>query len=418
MYGYYCPQWRQELDSSLSLGPIELNEIWHSFVDEESLKLSLYGIAMIDFQLVLACNTRPEMSPLEIVWDLPWSSQSWEANTGEDWWNQMVHEASSYQFIDGAMSDRGPTMKSLFLATQSLLAEAPPEALLRALSASHFALLCVTVNIYRLVRGFTHHLYQLPPNPANPSPFHILTHPQNSQISSALKVVLGLKSVIQSTRDVLWDAVELFCWVTKVSLCIPDDFLICGIVDTDITAAFATAAHLSLGNQVLGRRSRNIVATPRAFSDEGFLLIFEELMNAMDSLWGVDAQTAIREAPWTSVVGFRILLDLYRVLRLALTDIHERELLGAISTSKTFDAAQVIYNTVKQALTAHIRNKRAVLATRNLAHLGLLELTEDPKICERKFMMLMIQSCNERNVWAVGPAMAMVLEEIATEHQP
>ena len=232
MYGYYYSQWRQELDSGLSLGPIELNEKWNSFVDEESLKFGLYGIAMVDFQLALACNTRPEMSPLELVWDLPWSTQSWEANTAEEWWQQMVHEASSYHGIDGAMSDRGPTMKSLFLATQSLLAEAPPEPLLRALSSSHFALFCVTVNIYRLVRGFTHHLYQLPPNPANPSPFHILTHAQNSQISSALKVILGLKSVDQSTGNEMWDAVELFCWVTKVSLCIPDDFLICGIVDT------------------------------------------------------------------------------------------------------------------------------------------------------------------------------------------
>ncbi|KAH8703941.1 hypothetical protein BGW36DRAFT_94050 [Talaromyces proteolyticus] len=423
IYGYYYSAWRQELDSGMSLGPVELQEAWRSFVDEESLKLGLYGVSVIDFQLVLACNTRPEISPLEIVWDLPWSTQSWEANTAEEWWKQIVEEASTYQGMDGRMSDRGLIVKSVFLVTQSLLSDAPPEPLLRSLSSSPFALFCVTANIYRLVRGFTHYLYQLPPNPANPSPFHMLTHVQNSQISSALNVILGLRSADQNVLntygqgDGLWDAVELVCWVTKVSLCIPDDLLISGIVDTEITAAFATAVHLSLGNQVLGRRSRNIFKKSSTFSDHGFLLIFEELMNVMNAMWGADAQKAMREAPWISVLGFRVLLDLYRVLRLAITDIHERAVLGTFSSAKSFDPAHVIYSAVKDALAIHLKNKRTLLATRNLEQLGLLELTEDPKVFERKFIILMIQSCNERNVWAVGRAMAMVLEVISTGDQ-
>ncbi|CAM1502663.1 Fc.00g074390.m01.CDS01 [Cosmosporella sp. VM-42] len=138
--------------------------------------------------------------------------------------------------------------------------------------------------------------------------------------------------------DSLWDTVDMMCWATKISLCVPGDFLICGIVDTDITAAFATAAHLSLGNQVLGRRSRIMVQMPRAFGDEGFLLIMEELMNAMNSLWSSNEHRAMTEAPWVSVVGFKILLDLYPALRLATTDIERRVALEA-SVARSFNPA-------------------------------------------------------------------------------
>lgn len=403
------------------MGPVESDDTWHSFINEESLKMSLYGLTMIDFQLVLACNTRPEISPLELVWDLPWSTQAWEANTAQEWSQQIIQEAASYQVMVSPVSDRGPTLKSLFLVTQTLMAGGPPESVLKALSYSHFSLLCVTVNIYRIVRGFTHYLYQLPPNPSNPSPFHILTHSQNSQISTALTVILGLKTASLNatnggeTARRLWNSTQLICWVAKISLCVPDDFLICGIVDTDITASFATAAHLSLGTQILGRRSRNSIAMQRPFGEEGFLLIFEELMNTMDSIWGKDVLLAMTEAPWISVIGFRALLDLYRVLRLATTDLNDRTSPGTGNVvPRVFDPAKIVYNTVNNALTQHIRNKRTSLTTRNLEQLGMLELTEDPKLCERKFMMLMVQSCNERNVWAVVRSMGIVLEEIYT----
>jgi hypothetical protein len=413
--------WRQELDSGMSLGPHDLNDTWLSFINEESLKLCLYGVTLIDFHLVMACNLRAEISPLELVWGLPWSKQCWEANTAEDWWQEISLEAARYQNVDCSMSDRGVTTKSLFLATQSLLSDAPSPYLLRALSSSPFALYCVTANIHRLVRDFTHGLYQLPQNPANPSPFHILTHSQNSQATSALRIILELKgsdSSLPGSDDGLWMAVKILCWVTKISLCIPDDFLICGIVETDISAAFATAAHLSLGNQVLGRRSRNAVLTPRTFGEEGFLLIFDELMNAMHTIVSSDTQAATTEAPWVSIMNFRVLLDLYRVLRLATADITERSALGGMSSIKSFDHAQVVYITVKTALERYIRNKRSLLTARNLEQLGLLELTDDPKTCERKFMMLMIQCCKERNVWAVGRTMTMVLDEISADIEP
>ena len=389
--------------------------------------MSLYGLTMIDFQLVLACNARPEISALELVWDLPWSTQAWEANTSQEWAQQIHLEAASYQTSNGpVVNDRGPALKSLFLVTQTLMAGGPPESVLTALSYSHFALLCVSVNIYRIVRGFTHYLYQLPPNPSNPSPFHILTHSQNSQISTALAVILGLKaaslgnaaagSAAEFTGKRLWNAAQLVCWVAKISLCVPDDFLICGIVDTDITASFATAAHLSLGTQILGRRSRNYIATQKPFGEEGFLLIFEELMNTLDSIWGEDVLLAMADAPWVSVIGFRALLDMYRVLRLAITDLNGRTSSGPVSPvgPRAFDPAKIVYDTVNNALTQYIRNKRTSLTTRNLEQLGMLELTEDPKLCERKFMMIMVQSCNERKVWPVIRSVGIVLEEIFT----
>lgn len=286
------------------------------------------------------------ISSIEFEWELPTESSLWEAESATEWWHSMLQRQLDLESSCNGLLDDKAQIRSVMIATQSLLSRTSSPWLLKALSSSAFATLCVVSNLESLVRDFTRSYYQLPPNLADPSPFHILTQVQNAQVSAALVVI---SSIIvdrpclscDSKCKSLWHAVTLGCLSIKISLCKPDDLLVGGIIESSPAAGLATSVHLNLGDYVSSRRSGS-TSRRKPIAEDGFVSILDDMLKAMHEM-GMSPILPPWEGPWTTVQGFKILIILWQALRFSIAELQSQVFhTPSVRYTKIHDPARVV----------------------------------------------------------------------------
>ena len=383
---------------------------WTSYINTESLKVSLYALVFVDSYVFLPCNARPLLSPMEFAWELPLPSDLWEAQNSQVW-IQRVNEHFGVLSEDYLYSPRRIATASLSIATQQLMTESPSPELFAALAASPFATLCVLANINTLIRDFTRCYYQMPPSPADPSAFHILTQAQNKQVYSAMRAISKIAKDQACTSEnyhfVLWRTIEIFYCSIKISLCRPDPLLIGGIVDNSILAGLATSTHLTLGNYVAIRRSAPLLQ-PDLWGDEGILALLADLAGALSKIAGEEGGRRCREPPWATASSYGILLCMWAALRRAGKDI--RIHLDTFNElPRTSESSMLIFNTLVEAVAASAGGRERdprIWSTDRDSFVGLLEQGEG------LYISLLQRACRDRSVWGLGPSMVTVVEEV------
>ncbi|KAI9933625.1 hypothetical protein MW887_008098 [Aspergillus wentii] len=386
-----------------------LQECWMAYVNEESMRLSLYVLLFLDTQISSPCNLRPLISPIEFGWELPYSSSLWEANNAHNWLQRLSDEylGPSTSPYGELHLERGKATSSLSLATQELMSECPSPGLLATLQASPFATLCVLTNLDQLVRDFTRCYYQLPPNLSDPSAFHILTQSQNRQVMAAIRIVTKMvQQPPKPSQALLWHAIELMTFSIKVSLCQPDELLIGGVVDTSLVAGLATATHLTLGSYVAVRRSAPFRLQQKS-KDDGALSIISELLTGLSRIMAVEELGfAAREAPWATVASFRMLLMIWQVLRRATSEIR-KHIKAENKAPEKFEPSMLIFSALMEALVGFAADE-----TRYSRDSDVLSSLDES---EALFMKIIFRICQSRSVWGIGDAMEKLMEEIKVE---
>lgn len=69
---------------------------WQSFITLESKKRNIYCLYLLDSQLSILCNVRPQLSSLEIKHDLPCCEQLWLAKSATDWASARRQQFNSW----------------------------------------------------------------------------------------------------------------------------------------------------------------------------------------------------------------------------------------------------------------------------------------------------------------------------------
>ncbi|KAF7559172.1 hypothetical protein G7046_g4973 [Stylonectria norvegica] len=278
------------------------------------------------------------------------------------------------------------------------MTDAPSPHLLSRLNKSPISTLFVLTNIDQFVRDFTRCYYQLPPGLADPSAFHIFTQSQNRQINAALQhithIIAGRDPAPDGSDRPIWSAIERMNLSIKISLCKPDDLLVGGIVDSSVVAGLATATHLTLGLYAGSRRSLQSLLQHN-FGDDAVLMILDEAMDGLASICRSDRQDALREAPWTTVSTYRILLAIWRSLRWAASQVRGRSG-STMQEPYRRGAAGVIYSSIMEVVLQQERHD------------------ESPDMSETYFTRAVLHFWKERSVWALGASMTTVLEDIIT----
>lgn len=393
------------------------------YVNEESMKLSMYTLLFLDFHISSPCNVRMMTSPLDLDWELPFSIALWEADTAVTWCERLSQEPRIYASLrpDEAVDLPCPYTRSLTLATQSLMSDSPSPHLMRALAASPIATLFLLTNIDTFVRDFTRCYYQLPPNLADPSPFHIFTQSQNRQVNAAL----GHISRTVAERDPagdgsypyrpIWRAIECMALAIKISLYKPDDLLIGGIVDSSVVAGLATATHLTLGRYAGTRRSLESLLQHHS-GDDALLMILDEAMCVLSSILCSDSQDALREPPWATMASYRIVLSIWRSLRWSAAEMRGRAV-SQVQIRRRFEASTVIFHAIMEVVME--QQPEQVLggdAGQNSESEGLDALfAASPEAGEACFTKTVRRFWEKRSVWPIGTSMATVLEEIIAD---
>lgn len=390
---------------------------WTSYITTESMRLSLYTLVFLDSHAFSSCNSRPLMSPMELGWELPFPISLWEAKNSHIWllrFNENF-DISTLSLANSFLhAPRGLGTTSLTIATQQLMTQTPDSELLTALEASPFAAFFVLVNIGALVRDFTRCYYQMPPSPADPNPYHILTQAQNKQVHTAIEAIAKIVKKQAYTGDspqfLLWRTNELFISSLKISLCRPDQLLVAGIVDNNLIAGMAASTHLTQGNLVAIRRSAPLVSH-HVGGDEGIVALLKDLSVASSSIFGEEQDKVVREAPWVTVVSYGALLCIWGALKRASTDIrHHLNTFNELPM--TSESCMLIFNTLMESVllystTENDRTRDFRLWTMDReAFISLLDNSDS------LIVNLIKTFCHKRSLWGIGPSMLAVLGEI------
>uniref|UniRef100_A0A8H7KF37 C2H2-type domain-containing protein n=1 Tax=Bionectria ochroleuca TaxID=29856 RepID=A0A8H7KF37_BIOOC len=403
--------WIQPYDDSPNNHAPSLHENWMSYVEEEAMKLAIYSLLFLDFHIFYPCNIRSITSSMDMDWELPFSSMLWEAEN-EVVWMRSLNDDSRVKRLRESATDFSlicPTTKSLTLAMQSLMSDSPRPALLTALAASPFTTLFVLTSIDALVRDFTRSYYQLPPNLADPSAYHILTQTQTRQVVAALKHILRLST----DQDIHWDAKNQPLWTTiqrmvldvRISLCKPDDLLIGGIVDSNIFAGLATATHLALGQYSGSRRSLQSLLD-NITGDDVILVMLDDISDVLHQVLGENRQDAFSEAPWTSVATYRVILTVWRSLRWAAGQVRDKN--GGEEPVPSLERRFTVPNVVLNAIMEAVLSEQERMVQRTAYVMA-------PSMSEVRFKEAVLQFWKERSVWAIGPFMENLVADPACD---
>ncbi|KAJ9156005.1 Specific RNA polymerase II transcription factor [Pleurostoma richardsiae] len=396
---------------------------WIAYVDEESMKLCLHVLFFLDFQIFSPCNIRPLTSPMELDWEVPLPASLWEADSPRTWLEKLEIETcvtGLQREDDGGLSYPCPGTKSLTLAMQSLMSNSPSPYLLAALAASPIAVLFLVTNIDAFVRDMTRSYYQLPPDLTDLSAFHILTQSQNRQVTTALGHIKGLVEGQDATAQdsaaerAIWLSVERVALAVKLALCRPDDLLISGIVEGSVAAGLATATHLTRGLYAGARRSLQSLLKPTGAGEDAVLVMLDELMGALASATHGDRREALREAPWTTVATYRILLALWRSLRWSAGEVREREAAAARQpqlqrTRRRFESSALVFNSIVEVVLQLGEQPGSARGLRTGWSAGLVA---PPDLGEACFVKSVLQFWRDRTVWEIGSSMVRILEEV------
>ncbi|KZL84622.1 zinc finger protein adr1 [Colletotrichum incanum] len=390
-----------------------LHDHWMSYVESESMKLSMYALLFLDCHIFSPCNIRPLTTPTELDWELPLATSLWEADTSLTWAQRLGDEPR----IGGLTRSHEtpgmtcPTTKSLNLAMQSLMTDTPSLQLLTALRASPMATLFVLTSLDSLVRDFTRCYYQLPPALADPNAFHILTQSQNRQVSAALRYlsesITGQISTADNSNWHILNFAERIALSVKLALCKPDDLLIGGIVENSVVAGLTTATHLTMGLQVGARRSLQNLLRYNS-GDDGMLVFLDDLMDVLSSVTSLDRQDPLREAPWATVATYKILLAIWRLLRWAAGEMR-RKASSQPTVRARYEASSIVFNSILEILQQQeeLDGQTRRLTVRESTALGMA-----PEASEVRFMEMVLQFWKGRTIWSMGSFMTTVLEEI------
>ena len=377
------------------------------YVNEESMKLAMHTLLFLDYHVSYPCNNRCLTSTLDFDWELPFSSSLWESENAIVWLERLRKEPRVLALLepDESLDLPCPTMKCLTLAMQSLMSDSPSPYLLAALAASPISILFLLTTIDSLSRDLTRSYYQFPPNLSDPSTFHIFTQNQNRLFNAALqnltRVLREGDHALNSSSRFLWTSLQRMVLAVKVSLYKPDDLLIGGIVDSSLVAGLATAVHLTLGRYTGSRRSI-VSMLYHSSGDDLVLSILEDCTDVLQSICGGSQSDAIREAPWATVASHRIFLTLWRSLRWAATEMRIRTP-GTTQGRKLFDTPVVIYNAIIRAISP--QDGQYENSVNSMAYTS-------PEGSEGRFAQALLQFWRQRSVWAIGPSMVTILEEI------
>jgi hypothetical protein len=408
--------WSTGFDLTQNLDQAHGSQKWLAYINQESLKLSMYAFYFLDFHLFAAGNIRPSLSSIEFEWDLPWSTELWEAPNSDDWLTSLfqcemdVMQSTSFIFTNPTYRDQDYQSKSILNATQALLSNTPSPRLISILAASAFATICVVTNLECLVRDFTRCYYQLPPNLKDPSPYHVLTQRQNAQVATALGSIWSIMKdgpciKCSDTCKSLWHAVRINCLSVKVSLSMPDDLLVGGIVECNPTAGMATAAHLTLGDYVVARRS-GLSRQKTGISDDGMVALLDDLLKVMHEMSSAKAQAW--EGPWTFIQGFKMLLLLWKALRMGISESQLRPETPSGKYPKLSRLGIMVVNVVTSAVQLY-----ASEIVNYPSQQGQGSGDEDGSEAEVDYVQWMHMVCDRRTTWDVGHAMSAVLDEIS-----
>ncbi|KAJ4354704.1 uncharacterized protein N0V89_006441 [Didymosphaeria variabile] len=412
------PAWLQaETQDLVASQPLDVSNQWQTYISEESLKLSIYTLLLMDHHVFSCSNIRPLLSTMECLWELPLAASLWEADNAGVWYEIRCQEHG--ESVPGT-SQIGETPFKGFLstATQSLLSAMPDPKLINMLAASPFAMMCILTNLDALVKDFTRCYYQLPPNPADPSAFHILTQSQTRQVCSALSVLSEvvnerLGAAMLEPEQSVWHASQVLIWSIKLSLCRPDDLLVGGIVENRVFASLVTATHLTMGSYITFKRTTHATQQHKN-SHDGMLAVIDDLNSALFTISTLTPGLAMRELPWITAASYRLLLTIWRTLRVAKADILEKlaksdAMLSNRSSGSSFLIFHSILETVAHCDRPQYQHHDPGTAARhrpwsfdadNITAEGDAELVE-----------LIQRICRARAVWMIGPSLANAMQD-------
>ncbi|KAI1370861.1 hypothetical protein F4677DRAFT_338783 [Hypoxylon crocopeplum] len=403
----------------------QLHGRWQSYIDEESLKLSIYTLLLLDHHVFSPCNLHPLLSPLEFSWELPLASSLWEAEDAQLWQQKLYDEygrATTGLLESPIRIPRHASTFSLSEASQAIMSGVPHPELVEALSASPMAVMCILTNMEVLVRDFTRCYYQLPPSPSDPSAFHILTQSQNRRVHAALKVIHGIieertAMAITESDQSIWQACQVLSWSVKMSLCRPDDLLVSGIAENRVFAGLLTATHLTLGSYVTFKRTTHALTQQnfgQTSGDDSIIAIMDDLTEAMSGIASLAPDLAIREVPWITTASYRILLIIWQALRQSIANTRKKleKSLNAGPNGRTLGSSALIFNSIMEIALQYDCQPDTNAKQTRLWTVDPTTLMVTLDESEATFMNLVMRICRDRSVWAIGPSMAGVVSDI------
>lgn len=414
----------------------------------------IYAVYLLDSQLSIACNLRPQLSALEIKYQLPSADDLWSAPTAESWDKlQKEHFRSFNEHDDRFGTDEvTPSQGSLHGSTQDLLFNRPADPhppALRLLWYSPFAALVLVTQLQMTARELTHaSCLLLRPklsrnaamsednNHQQQRPLSILTEAQHGQISQALRniaelapqpqhhhhpasTVLSFSSPLSSSATTegnhpLWHSFWLTWRYTSLTLSHSDALLVSGVVETNLPAAIATAGHLARPRR---KRYRD------RYEDRDVFRILVDLERALVGIGrgpgsgtngsgggAVVAGVPELENPFLTLLAFKVSLIGWRIVRLtAMTAMADEqgaggEGLAAYDGLGRCDPSRFVLRSIMAAIGEDPGERR-----------GDGDGGGRMMDAEVRYLRWVQEALQKRTVWPVGKWEAAIVQEAAAE---
>jgi len=391
--------WTAHLQGIASWNSQDSAAVWVSFASQESFRLCIYGLFLLDTQIAVPCNTRRFLSISEILWDLPPATQLWDATSADEWTMLLLEEIRDGTVSTPAIRTYGlQPQDRMFLpqVTQSLMTGEKKTRLLERISACPFATLCVLAALDSLVRDFTYCYYQMPPVLLDPSAYHCLSPAQNRPINAAVTLIIDNVLTDPDMTTQLSRLSRLMAWTVRLGLSEPDDLVVSGIADTALAAGLATAAHCVLGSANAKRRA--FAGKQRRFGEDSSMTAWEDLLKTVTVVCNSTLDITPRAPPWMTALGYRMLLLLWRILRRAIREV-ERSPPPLATRAGSFSPANIIISLVCEKVQEHLVDQNAELTSQN------------PRLVESGFLHLLIQIF-DADLTPMGDVISKILREI------
>jgi hypothetical protein len=148
-------------------------------------------------------------------------------------------------------------------------------------------------------------------------------------------------------------SIQLNSWAIRISLCEPDVMMVAGVVDTTLAAGLATSTHLILGSGVATRRAA--VTTRRASSEGVSLTMWDDLLKSVPVILESAEHNSIQGPPWMTAQAYRLLLLLWRTLRVAIQDLEKT---GDKTPLSAFNPAKIMIQLIRESLDSLVSPER------------------------------------------------------------
>ncbi|TIA71204.1 hypothetical protein D6C76_07298 [Aureobasidium pullulans] len=343
--------WTAQLHQTANWKEQDLTRAWSKFISQETFRICVYALSLIDLQISFVCNSRPFLWSTESTWWLPAANKIWEASSAEDWLD-LVQGCLQDGTLTTETSDIASKM-SMTQITQAILNGKPSAKLVQQISACPFAIMCIVTSVESLARDFSASYYQMPPVLPDPSAYHVLPPTQNRCINAAISLILSLCDKEDLCQPQMRRSIQLNSWAIRISLCEPDVMMVAGVVDTTLAAGLATSTHLILGSGVATRRAA--VTTRRASSEGVSLTMWDDLLKSVPVILESAEHNSIQGPPWMTAQAYRLLLLLWRTLRVAIQDLEKT---GDKTPLSAFNPAKIMIQLIRESLDSLVSPER------------------------------------------------------------